>query len=466
MKMHKNNEEFDQAISDDLRENDQKSADGYGLIDNISYLTRCQVDTPHDIVSIVWKIAHCYRNKFENVLDAGAGDGRFSQLGNFISYIGYEIDPGRHPISKLPKNAEMVRACAFSAAKKNHYDLSIGNPPYVRHHDLSDAWRSNICDWIQQEVGERPHGLSNAYLYFLWLSLISTKKDGLVVLVIPFEWINRPAAEKLRQYIESNGWSIDVYQFEVEPFPRVLTTASVSVIDKRARKNGIRHFVVDQLGNIKKLRSPTRSNKQPLQYSKRDEVAYAQRGLSPGGQKIFVLTEAERAHYGLEIGRDVVPCITSMKHLDQDLTKLSQYEFFTNYVANGKRCWLIRPIEKLSKQLRTYLNAIPERAHDNSTCNSRKIWWKFTLPNAPDLLYSSGFRGDTTKVLVNEISAVCVGSVCGIYTQSRKQALRISEAIKISCLKSEVVAVSRGFTKIEVNQMNSFIQREIGVAGR
>jgi len=44
-------------------------------------LSRSQVETPYDIVRIVWKITHKYRRRVSRVLDLGAGDGRFAAMG-------------------------------------------------------------------------------------------------------------------------------------------------------------------------------------------------------------------------------------------------------------------------------------------------------------------------------------------------------------------------------------------------
>ncbi|UVK87452.1 hypothetical protein LOY52_21720 [Pseudomonas sp. B21-051] len=437
----------------------QSSIHGYGLIDNAEYLTRCQVDTPVDIVSIVWKIAHNYRKSFEFVLDAGAGDGRFSKQGTYTNYCGYEIDPKRVPCQDLPERAEIIRACAFSNAVDLHYDLSIGNPPYVRHHDLSDDWRANISRWIQHKTGQKPSGLSNAYLYFLWLSIITTKVDGLIALVIPFEWVEKPAAKKLRDYIKAQGWALDVYKFDVEPFPRVLTTASISVIDKSQRNHKTSYFAIDNQGAVRPLVSATKSNLPPLKYQSRVRSAYAQRGLSPGGQSVFILTEQQRVSFGLLKGIDVLPCVTTLRHVDTNTDVLNGELFRAEYVSKGKKCWLILPSKKMSAALRRYLESVDPAQRDNYTCNKRKVWWEYTLPGVPSIIYSSGFRGDRPKALINEVNAIAVGSVCGIHTDSKEFSGDLIAALKSSVIRTEVVAVSRGFTKIEVNQMNTFIQR-------
>lgn len=435
------------------------STQGYGLIDNEEYLSRCQVDTPPDIVTIVWTIAHGYRDGFDKVLDAGAGDARFSKEGNYREYFGYELDPKRLLVTDLPQKARVIRACAFSAVDERRYSLSIGNPPYVRHHDLSEEWRRNISEWIESSTGYKPSGLSNAYLYFLWLSIITTSDDGLVVLVIPFEWVERPAAQNLRRYIRDQGWSLDVYKFDVDPFPRVLTTASITVIDKRRSGGNVTYYGIDRSGVVRTLESATKSNLPPLNYQPRVSIAYAQRGLSPGGQSVFVLTEEQRLKFGLEIGSDVSACVTSLRHLDFSGTEFDKAQFEEYYVKTGKKCWLILSGNTVSDRLLKYLNSVPLEARNNYTCNKRKVWWEYSMPNIPALIYSSGFRGDAPKTFINSVGAVAIGSVCGIHAADPAIASRIATAIRKSVIRTEVVAVSRGFTKIEVNQMNAFIQR-------
>jgi predicted RNA methylase len=58
-------------------------------------LSHSQVDTPQDVVSLFWKIAHRYRERFTDVLDLGAGDGRFAIGGSYKQYVGLEIDKRR-----------------------------------------------------------------------------------------------------------------------------------------------------------------------------------------------------------------------------------------------------------------------------------------------------------------------------------------------------------------------------------
>jgi len=106
---------------------------------NAYELSRSQVDTPQDVVSLFWRIAHRYRHHFSSVLDLGAGDGRFALGGGrFREYIGVEIDRRKYPTGKLPRQASIVYECAFRHERYG-YAACVGNPPYVRHHDLESG---------------------------------------------------------------------------------------------------------------------------------------------------------------------------------------------------------------------------------------------------------------------------------------------------------------------------------------
>lgn len=433
-------------------------ADGFGLVSDASYLAKCQVDTPPDIVALVWLIVRRYRSKGGKVFDAGAGDGRFSVGGSYDQYIGYELDSRRVPVRSLPKNATILRSDAFALADPFDFDLAIGNPPYVRHHDLGDEWRGHISAWIETRTGVRPSGWSNAYLYFFWLALIATADDGLVVYLVPFDWVSRPAAKSLRNYIADHGWKLDIYRFDKEPFETVLTTACVVVVDKRQHGTRASYFRIARNNSFSSLQSPTLSEHQPLAYKNSIANAYARRGLSPGDQTVFLLTEEKRIQNRLVIGRDVVRAVSTFRRVVCDQRALTDVFFNRKFVEAGERCWLVNSSRPASATLTVYLEANGHRCKGNSTCRKREEWWKFVMPDAPRILYSSGFRGPAPKSMINQVGAIAVGAVCGIYASSDATAKVIFDHIQNLDFATQVVAMSKGFTKVEVNQMNGVVQ--------
>ena len=170
------------------------------------------------------------------MVDFGAGDGRFARHGQYSEYLGYEIDRHRCSGVALPKNATLLNRCAFSDEIVNA-DLSIGNPPFVRNQDLPDGWRQKASTTLLRRTGVAVLGLANAWQYLFLLSLASLKPNRLCALVIPYEWVSRPSARELRSYLIEQRWNVSVYRLVDTTFNSVLTTSSVTIVDK-ARRDG------------------------------------------------------------------------------------------------------------------------------------------------------------------------------------------------------------------------------------
>lgn len=423
------------------------------------YLGRCQVDTPHDVVGAVWAQVKHRRCDVGKVVDFGAGDGRFARVPGYRSYVGYEIDPRRTRGAEklLPCNATMRHLCAF-AEPVIDADVCIGNPPYVRNQDLPEGWAKMAAEIIAERTGVQVSGLANAWQYFFLLSLASTKADGLAALVVPYEWVSRPSSKALREYIKSNGWTVSIYRLCDSTFKKVLTTSSIAIVDKADKSGTWSYFRLANDGECRPSRSPTGSRSNVLAYTKVAATDLrAKRGLSPGTQEALVLTEGDRVRHGLKRGRDVVACVTTLRPLEYGEEDFDEELFQDKYVLAGKRCWLIRTDRQPSQALSDYLNTVPSSKYQTSTCLSRGIWWKFTMPAVPSILMASGFRRASPKVVVNSVRAVAVGSVCGIYGVGSGQEASVVRTLSSYNFKSRVVSHSNGLMKVEIAQLNTVL---------
>jgi len=430
------------------------------------YFKKCQVYTPLDIVEKLWNMLHKNQKHYNKVLDLGAGDGRFSLYGNYTEYTGIEIDQDTKAI-ELPKNASIMNQCAFSF-EENDFDLCIGNPPYVRHQELESPWKQKYSEILSKKLNEKFDQRSNIYIYFLAQALLSTNERGKVALIIPFEWATRPNAESVRNYINKKKWSVSIYRFEENIFSKVLTTASVTIVDKLCQKNEWNYFTINNDFKTKKTKHPTGTNKKILPYIKREKNIYAQRGLSPGTQKIFCLTETERINNGLLINEDVIPCLVSLKNLSKDDIVLTKKIFYEKLVNMDERCWLVRSyIEDISERLLKYFNSIPFEKRNTWTCNNRNTWWKFHNVISPSILYSSSFRDQSPKTIINEINAIAVNAAFGIYVYDQNINLSdMVEYIKSFDFESRIVDYAGKLKKIEVNQMNGVLNQYVKKASR
>ena len=426
-----------------------------------SYLNRCQVDTPADVVRTTWQQVRKRRpGEIGKVLDLGAGDGRFAHLGSYATYVGYEIDPDRCSGAQLPQNATLLNRCAFTDLKADA-DVCVGNPPFVRFQDIPASWREQAHRVVMERTGVRVSGLANAWQYFFLHALASLKSDGLAALIVPFEWVSRPSAKALRAYIRQHQWNVYVHRLRDTAFARVLTTASITIVDKSARHAKWEFHDVTTDGANSQMASPTGSSSPVLAYRPATDLPagrpHAKRGLSPGTQNALTLTEEQRKAHSLSPERDVAACITSLRNLPHSVNELDEDVFHTHFAKAGRRCWLIRTDQTPSAELNAYLSSVPTSERQTKTCLSRTEWWNFKMPISPTLLFAQGFRGKFPKVVRNTVGAHAVGAVCGIYNASEEQIQALTGKLCGMDLRDHVVAYSSGFYKVEINQINALL---------
>jgi len=433
----------------------------WGRADDVNlYLDRCQHDTPTDVVSRVWTLIKTRRSKISKVVDFGAGDGRFAIGGEYERYIGYEIDPQRRRKLQLPNRARIIHSCAFSSSITDA-SLCLGNPPFVRNQDLPRDWRRRAAAVIEKRTGVTVSGLANAWQYFALLALASTKPDGLVALVMPFEWVSRPSASALRDFIAHNKWDVAVHRLHDETFNHVLTTSSITLIDKNTTDGSWTYFADRGNTTFRSMPSSTGSQSGLIHYSRRsgDREVFARRGLSPGTQEVLTLTEQERVDNDLHIRTDVVRCVTSLRVISGACRSLTRAVFDKKYRDSGAKCWLIRTDRVPTSRLKKYLERVPEEKRKTSTCDLRDKWWRFTLPESPSILVASGFNGARPKAVRNAIGAVAVGSVSGIFGLTAQRARELTNALHVARFRSRIVAHSNGLRKVEIGQLETFLTR-------
>ena len=430
---------------------------------NAYELSESQVKTPLDVVSFFWQVTGRQRDRLDTVLDMGAGDCRFATGGCFKRYVGVEIDRRRSRCAELPKSAQLVQGCVFRHSGRN-YDACIGNPPYVRHHDIENPWKAKTARYLETELGLSLDKHCNLYLYFLCLGILRSREDGLVSLVIPFEWVSRPSAKAVRDHIRKQAWNVSVYRFQKPIFSGVLTTASVSIVDKRSRDGHWSFFDVTPNLTVVPQNGAVHSACGVLEYAKRGNI-WAMRGLSPGSQNIFTLTEGERIHNGLS-RRDVVPCVTTLKNFPRGKTTLSEVVFRKHFIDAGKRCWLIKSnATERSKTLDAYLAAIPPSKRDTYTCRNQTPWFNYLPHPVPKLLVASGFTAFGPKVLVNSAGVRAVGSVLGIHGKHHVPLRRLQRHLLQVDFEKRVVAHAKTLKKIEVKQMNAVLNAFVAEEG-
>ena len=418
-------------------------------------LSESQVTTPEPVIDLFWRLAQQRRQHLGSVLDLGAGDCRFANGGSFSQYVGIEIDRKRVTTATPPPNGKVIHDCVFRH-QQGDYDACIGNPPYARHHDIQSPWKQQTLSRLEQELDVSLDRHCNLYLYFFCLGLLKTKQDGLLGLVIPYEWVSRPSAKALREYIERQRWNVAVYRFQMPIFDGVMTTASISIVDKSRRDGQWGYYDITPSYQVVPRNGVTNSSEQVLEYAERGTI-WALRGLSPGSQRVFTLSEGERIRSGLS-KRDVVPCVTTLRHAPAGLRSLTKAAFNKHFIESGHKCWLLRSYaDQRSESLDTYLNSIPAKARQTYTCQNQTPWFKYLPHPVPQVLFASGFTQFGPKVLINSVGACAVGSVWGIHAKVSLPLRRLQAYLLNINFEEQVVAHAKTLKKVEVKQLNAVL---------
>ena len=100
------------------------------------------------------------------------------------------------------------------------------------------------------------------------------------------------------------------------------------------------------------------------------------------------------------------------------------------------------------------------------TCQQRPVWWRFTMPVVPTMLFAQGFRDRFPKAVRNSVGAHAVGGVCGIYNARERQIEELTAGLGNMDLREHVVAYSSGFFKIEINQINALLAKSTASGDR
>lgn len=193
-------------------------------------------------------------------------------------------------------------------------NLLICNPPYVRHHHLSEEEKSRLRSITEQITGKKLSGLSGLYCYFLCLSHGWLAKNGLAGWLIPSEFMDVNYGNEIKEYLLQNVTLLRVHRFSPRDvqFGDALVSSAVVWFKNEApsadhtveftyggtllRPNLRRLVSVEELHNITKW-SNIDLNDFCFEHTKNratlSDFFYIKRGLATGANEFFILTKEQ-----------------------------------------------------------------------------------------------------------------------------------------------------------------------------
>lgn len=299
--------------------------------------------TPDHIVHAMVSWAAAEDEEPVRIVDPGCGSGRFLAAAAAAfpkaKLVGVEIDP---------LAALMTRATAavlgfedrLRIVLKDYREvklpavkgptLYIGNPPYVRHHDIGERWKR----WYSETAarfGFKASQLAGLHFHFFLRTREIARPGDFGAFITSAEWLDTNYGETLRAMLADGlgGTAVHVLSPEAQPFTDAMTTGAVTCFRVGHRPDQLIMRSVRSVGELAPLGSG-----EPVSWERarpsakwsillRSEVAASpgmiqlgdvfrvQRGQVTGSNEAWIENEAMK---GLP-ARFLFPCITKAQDL-------------------------------------------------------------------------------------------------------------------------------------------------------
>lgn len=237
-----------------------------------------QIYTPSFIVENILDLAG-YRNGIlkRHIIDNSCGDGAFlvevvkrycslfikehgknkkADLKRDLEKYVHGIEIDKVEIDKCEKNLckvvrdfgidrikwDLVCANTLSVGRYNgKMDFVVGNPPYVRVHNLADSY-SDVKRFSFAE-----NGMTDLYIVFFEIGLEMLNKHGKMCLITPSSCLRSKAGNNFRKYILKNRNLSKVVDLEhYQPF-NATTYTMITLFEMGKKVNDLEYFTYDEL---------------------------------------------------------------------------------------------------------------------------------------------------------------------------------------------------------------------------
>lgn len=275
------------------------------------------VYTPHSIVRsmMIWLSR---QGSPTRIVDPGAGSGRFILAAGETFPTAHLVAVEMDPLAALMLRANLcVRGWAdrSSVLVQDYREIKlprctgmtafIGNPPYVRHHDIGADWKAWYASRFA-DFGIKASALAGLHLHFFLQTRLLAKKGDVGAFITSAEWMDVNYGSALRRLLleELGGIALHVLEPTIEAFPGTATTAAITCFQVGETDKPVRVRSVAELNRLNGLSKGTDVPREQLQAAARWSIIV--RPSAPASAGEIELGELFRVHRGQVTGANSI----------------------------------------------------------------------------------------------------------------------------------------------------------------
>lgn len=430
-----------QAIQKEISHGSDPLGDAFAVIRSATARRAAgAVYTPTPIIrSMMTWLAH--QGEPARIVDPGAGSGRFilaaGEVFRNAQLVAIEMDP----LAALMLRANLrARGWAdrTTVLVKDYRQVNlprcagrtafIGNPPYVRHHDIDEGWKAWYASRFA-DFGIKASTLAGLHLHFFLKTRLLAKEGDVGAFITSAEWMDVNYGSALRQLLldDLGGIALHVLEPTVEAFPGTATTAAITCFRVGATVEPVRVRSVAKLERLNGLTKGTSVSRAQLHGARRWSAIVRPSNQSTDGT--IELGEVFRVHRGQVTGANDVwiagehadglpdrvklPAVTKARDLIQAGAHLQSSEDLRRVID------LPADLDEFTRAERLRVAAFLSWAKRNGADQSyiaqhRKAWWSVGL-KAPAPILCTYMARRPPQFTRNACSARHINVAHGLY---------------------------------------------------
>ena len=440
--------------------------------------------TPGAIVQTMVEWAKAY-DKPARIVDPGSGSARFLLSAGAAfpaaDLVGVDIDPlaallarANLAVSGFASRARIVlgdyRRFEHGADGKTLY---IGNPPYVRHHEIAPKWK----DWLFSEgekLALRASKLAGLHVHFLLATARNAKPGDFGAFITAAEWmdVNYGALVRSLALGRLGAQSVTVIEPAAHPFPDAATTAAITTFEIDSKPAAILFRRVNSLRDLDGLDKGRKIHRDRLLTEAR--WSYLTRASEKAPEGYVELGELCRVHRGQVTGANAV--WIAGKH-STDLPRSVLFRTVTRarelfeaegllHDASKLKCVIDIPIDLDTLET-------PERrgvdrflkvaramgANKGYVASHRKAWWSVGL-RAPAPIISTYMARRPPAFVLNKADARHINVAHGLYPRealSERARKTLVDYLQTNVSQRSGRTYAGGLTKFEPREIERLI---------